>query len=335
MSVLAIITIGMAFVFAFINGVHDGSNVTATIVASRSFTAKKALYVACAGEFAGAMLLGTAVAQTVGVGVVSQGSMLGAGSELGLVFILAAILGGTVWNVLTWIFALPSSSSHAIIGGLIGSGIAAFGWTAILWSNVLIKVVLFMFLSPMLGFGVGYLVYRLFCRLLRRSHRRIERIITRVQRLTLALLSLTYGSNDAQKSMGLIALSLAMVSGSRSFQVELWVMAGCAAALALGALCGGANMIRAIGLRIFKLEPIHSFTCQLVTIGVLLTATITGAPISTTQLISGTVMGVGSSANMRRVNWPSVTKIVISWFTTIPAAAALGAGFFLALRYLV
>jgi len=335
MTWIAILTIGVGFLFAFINGMHDGSNVTATIIASRSFDAKKALALACIAEFFGAICLGTAVAKTVGVGVISQEEMMAADAEKGVTFILAALLGGILWNILTWILALPSSSSHAVIGGLIGSGIMAFGWDAVLWESVLIKVILFMLLSPLIGFTIGLGVYLLFHWFFTGRKREVESVIVRLQRATMAVLAFAYGSNDAQKSMGLIAMVVAMVYGKSEFDVDFWMMAGCAGALALGAICGGFNMIKTIGMKIYKLEPAHSFSCQISTIFVLLTATILGAPISTTQLITATVMGVGSGANVRRVNWSIISKIIISWFTTIPAAGAIGALVFWGLRALL
>ena len=335
MNTLAIVTICISFVFAFINGMHDGSNVTATAIASRSISPKKALLIACLAEFAGGALLGTAVAKTVGTGVVEREAMLGADSRTAMVFVLAAIVGAIVWNILTWVLALPSSSSHAIIGGLIGAGIVAFGWDSIVWHSVLIKVVLFMFLSPIIGFIIGFFVYALMGNIFQGMKRKAEGEISDVQKYTLAALSFVYGSNDAQKSMGLIAMVLAMATGAGEFTVPFWAMVGCAAALAVGTVSGGLNMIRTIGMKIFKIHPSQSFACHLTVIFVLAVATVIGAPISTTQLITATVMGVGSGTNVRRVNWGVFGKVIVSWFTTIPAAGLVGAGTFLLLRLIL
>lgn len=332
MNSLAVATICMAFVFAFINGMHDGSNVTATIIASRSLEPKKALMIACIMEFAGGAILGTAVAKTVGTGVVYRESMLGADPEIAVVFVLGAIVGATVWNVLTWILALPSSSSHAIIGGLMGAGIVAFGWGSVVWKSVLIKVVLFMFLSPIIGFVVGFVVLWAITMLFRGRKRKTESVLRHVQRYSLAVLSLFYGSNDAQKSMGLIAMAIAMTAGVSTFDVPIWAKLGCAAALAIGTISGGLNMIRTIGMKIYRIQPTQSFACHITVIIVLGIATVIGAPISTTQLITATVMGVGSGTNARRINWPVFGKVIVSWFTTIPAAALVGAGTFWLLK---
>ena len=335
MNTLAIVTICLSFVFAFINGMHDGSNVTATAIGSRSITPKRALAIACLAEFAGGTLLGTAVAKTVGTGVIQREAMLGADSRTAMVFVLGAIVGAIAWNILTWILALPSSSSHAIIGGLIGAGIMAFGWDSVVWKSVLIKVVLFMFLSPIIGFVVGFAVFGVMSRLFRGMKRKVEGEISGIQNYTLALLSFVYGSNDAQKSMGLIAMVLAMATGAGEFSVPFWAMIGCAAALAIGTVSGGLNMIRTIGMKIYRIHPSQSFACHLTVILVLGAATLIGAPISTTQLITATVMGVGSETNKRRVNWGVFGKVIVSWFTTIPAAGLVGAGVFFLLRLIL
>ncbi|NLP31136.1 MAG: inorganic phosphate transporter [Clostridiales bacterium] len=308
------------FSYTFITGFHDGSNIISTIVASRSIAVKKALVIACISELIGGFLFGTAVAQTMAKGLLNYSIISSAITEKGIGLIIASFVGAIVWNLITWNWGLPSSSYHALVGGMIGAAIFLFGIEAVYWKGILLNVVLVMAISPVIGFIAGFLMLWLLKQILKYGGRRTEKNIKRIQIITMVALALSYGSNDSQKSMGLISLALGFVAGSGEFNVPLWVIAGSSISLSLGMYLGGWRMVKTVGMKVFKLKPIHSFASQMATVSVLLTTTLIGMPVSTTQTITASVMGVGSKENMRRLNWNIVKKIALAWITTIPAA---------------
>ncbi|HYE84564.1 MAG TPA: anion permease [Clostridia bacterium] len=331
-TVMAVLTIAVGFIFAFINGFHDGCNVLASSISSRSILPKKAMLIACMAEFTGALILGTAVADTIGRGVVYPNYVLAEEPVIGVIFVLSTLLGGIVWNLITWKYGIPSSSSHALMGGLMGAGILLFGWHSINWINILFRVVIVMFTSPIIGFSIGYLFMKLAFVLLKNSSKDINEHLKTVQHFSMFFLGISHGSSDSQKSMGLIALILMVTSGGSEFYVPLWVKLGCAAAITAGLSAGGWNIIKTVGDRIYKLKPIHSFSSQIAASSVIAAASIFGSPVSTTQIVISTVMGVGAGDRYKKVNWNTVKSIGAAWFTTIPSAAAISALLAFAMR---
>ena len=311
----------IALVFDFTNGAHDTGNVIATIVATRALTPVKAVMLAATLNFAGA-LAGDQVAQTIGKGIVDTGRLLD--SRL---LVLAALLGAIFWNVLTWVLGLPSSSSHAMVGGLIGAGVASGGWHAIECRSVFWKVVVPIFASPLCGFVVGYLTLLGLAWIYHRIPVRptpANRLFRRLQILSSGLMAFSHGMNDAQKTMGIITLALFLFGAIPAVDVPLWVKISCAVVITLGTLCGGWKIVRTMGNKIFRMEPIHGFAIQTASAIVIEAATLCGAPISTTHVISCAVMGAGSVRRISAVRWSMAGRMVMAWLLTLPAAAVVG-----------
>lgn len=318
--------IAMALVFDYINGFHDAANAIATLVATKVMTPRMAVTYGAIFNFAGA-LLSTEVAATVGKGLVHA-------DVITMPILLCALMGGIVWNLLTWWFGLPSSSSHALIGSLLGATFfsGSQGAGQIAWPVVLDKVIFPMFTSPILGFAVGFAIMTGLLWLLYRVHlRKINAVFGKLQILSAMLMALSHGSNDAQKSMGVIALALltfSKLSGyqfpswfsphDREFYVPLWVMVSCASMMALGTLSGGWKIIHTLGNRMLKLQPIHGFAAEATASMLILTATRFGIPLSTTHVITSAIMGVGATKRLSAVKWSIVGNILWAWVLTIP-----------------
>ena len=299
--ILVCVVIAVALFFSYTNGFHDAANAIATSVSTRAWTPRAALLMAAAMNVIGAMM-GTAVAKTVGQGIISisryaestQAEM----QHKGLVIILAALLGACVWNLITWWFGLPSSSSHALIGGLVGAGIVSS--TAVHWQGILDHVIIPMFASPIIGFVVGYFVMHCVLRLLRNAqYHRTMRRFRAAQRFSSAAMALGHGIQDAQKTMGIIIMAL---------------------------VAGGGRIMRTIGRKIIDLDPARGFTAEAVSSSILyLCSYVVHAPISTTQVVSTAIMGVGCTRRFSAVRWGVAGNIVVAWFLTLPAAAAVSA----------
>ena len=322
-TILATITVAIGFGYAFVNGYHDGGNVIATIIASRSIKVRRAFLIGCLAEFFGAIILGTAVAKTIGTGIVSSSVILESGELVGTLFIICAIIGSIVWNLITAVLGLPSSSSHALMGGLLGAGIVAFGLASIEWLNFLLKIVLVMFTSPLSGLLIGSLAMKIAIKALTNHTKKIEKHIKRAQFFSMAGLAMSHGSSDSQKAMGLIALDLMVLHINAEFIVPWWTILGCAAMISLGMSVGGWKIMHTVGRKLYTVEPVHSLASQLAATSIIAAATITGLPVSTTQIVTSSVMGVGAAENLKKVKWIVANKIVASWFITIPAAAAV------------
>lgn len=325
MSSELIIVIALALLFDFLNGMRDVSNIVATMISSRAFSAPTALRIAALAELIGPFLFGLVVARTIGDQVVNS-------QILTLTAILSALLGAILWNLLTWYFGLPGSSSHALIGGLVGAVWLSAGWSAIKWNGVG-KVLLALFTSPLLGFAVGFLLTRLIYFAAQNATPGINDFFKRAQFFTAVGLALSHGSNDAQKAMGIIALSLVIDGYLPSFQIPIWVIITCAAVMAIGASLGGWRMIRTLGGRIYKIRPLHSFSTQLTSAVVVLAASLLGVPVSTSQVVSSAIIGVGSSEQISKVRWSVAGDIVTAWVITIPASALLAAGVYWLIRW--
>jgi len=320
MSLILILIVVIAVVFDYTNGAHDSGNAIAPLVSTKVMSPKQAVLMAAVLNLAGAFL-GTEVASTIGKGIINTELITG---EMGL--ILAALLGAIFWNILTWILGLPSSSSHALMGGLMGAAIAYQGWGSLNYTNIIHKIILPLFLSPVMGFIGGYLLMLLIAWLTYkyRPHK-MNKIFRRLQIFSGGFMALSHGSNDAQKSMGIITLALFVSNTIQTFEVPFWVKLTCALAITVGTATGGWKIIKTMGNKIFKMEPIHGFASQTSASIVILAASVFGAPISTTHVMSSAIMGVGSSRRASAVRWNVAGSMVFAWFVTIPASAIVGA----------
>jgi PiT family inorganic phosphate transporter len=313
-----IIVIALALVFDFLNGMRDASNIVATMISSRAFGAGTALGIAAVAEFLGPFLFGVAVARTIGEDIAET-------SVFTLAVIAAALTGAIVWNLITWYFGLPGSSSHALIGGMVGAVFVAAGLDAVKFGGVN-KVLLALVLSPMIGFVIGFLLTRLIYFLVRGATPRVNDFFKKSQLLTALAIAFSHGTNDAQKTMGIITLSLVVGGVLPSFQVPTWVIAVSAGAIALGTSLGGWRLIRTLGGKFYKIRPLHSFATQLSSAGVILSASLLGVPVSTSQVVSSAIIGVGSAERASKVRWSVAEDIVTSWLITIPASGLIAAG---------
>jgi PiT family inorganic phosphate transporter len=319
---ILVLVIAVALVFDYTNGFHDAANAVASVVSTRALSLRAALVLAAVMNLLGA-LLGTGVAITVATGIIS--TPIGP-PALGVV--MAALLGAIAWNLVTWYFGLPSSSSHALVGGLMGAGIAS--GTAVHWWSVVDKVVVPMVASPVIGLVVAYLVMVGVLWMLRSArYHRVERGFRRAQVVSAASLALGHGLQDAQKTMGLIVLALLATGREHDAHVPLWVVLACAAALSAGSYSGGRRIMRTMGRRIFPLTPPHGFVAEATASLVLyLTAFVFAAPVSTTHVITSAIMGVGTTRRPSAVRWIVAQHILTGWVLTLPAAAVGAMAFY-------
>jgi len=326
MNTTIILLIICAIIFDFLNGFHDSANIVATIISSKAMTPQKALICVAIAEFCGPFLFGVAVAETIGKEIVQPGLV-----EVPV--IITALIGAILWNIFTWYLGIPSSSSHALIGGLIGSIGISVGFHAILLSGVL-KIVLFLVLSPILGLLSGFLVTRFVFLLSRGATQKINSFFKGSQVLTGITMALSHGANDAQKTMGIITLGLVAGGRQNNFNVPLWVVLISAFAIALGTLFGGYRLIKTLGGKFFKIWPVHGFCTQITAIAVILGAALLGGPVSTTQVVSSTILGVGAADRINKVRWQVAKNIVMAWFVTIPFSAICSSIIYLCARNL-
>ncbi len=321
---VGIAIIGVALFFDFINGFHDSSNVVATMISSRAMSARKALALSAAAHFCGPFLFGVAVATTIGHEVIDP-------QAITIAVIFAALLAAIIWNIITWVLGIPSSSSHALVGGLIGAVSVDFGF-AVIQMRGLLKVIIALFISPILGLVVGYLLMKLVLFLARGASPRINSLFKRAQVIASLVLALSHGTNDAQKTMGIIAMMLVTLGYLPEFSVPWWVVALCAAAMSLGTASGGWRIIRTLGTKFYKIRPVHGFTAQVTSAFIILGAAFLGGPVSTTQVVSSAILGVGSAKRISRVRWNVAGNIITTWLLTIPASALLAALLYLLIR---
>ena len=318
MQVPLIIVIALTLVFDFLNGVHGSSNIVATMISSRAFRPWVALLIIGTAEFIGPFLFGVAVAETVGVQIVEA-------KVITFNILMAALISCVAWNFLTWFLGLPSSPSHGLVGGLIGATLLGAGAGALRIQG-LIKVLIALFGTPLISFAFGFLVTKLIFYLTRSASPRINNFFKRSQIVSAVLLALSQGSNDAQKAMGIIVLSLIIGKEMTAFSVPLWVMAISAAGMTLGTVLSGAPLIRTLGSKFYKIRPVHSFSAQVSSLFLMIGSSIFGLPVSTTQLVSSSIIGVGSSERLGKIRWSVASEILVSWILTIPATTALAAG---------
>lgn len=329
--ILAIATITIVLIFDYTNGFHDASNIIAPVIASRAMTPVQAVVIVATFEFLGPMLGGTAVANTIGKFV----NLSELPAILSVAVVLCGVFGAIFWNLLTWWFGIPSSSSHALVGGLAGAVIAAAGSSAVVWGfhdlvttgtmTGVTKVLLSLIVSPLLGFWIGFLIMRMLSLMLSRSTPSANKPLRRVQFITMAALAFSHGANDAQKSMGIITLVLILANFQTEFVVPFWVILSCATAITLGILSGGWRIVRTVGFAIYKIRPIHAFAAQLTSAAVIFGASALGAPVSTTHVVGSSIMGIGASERPKSVRWAKARDIGSTWLITIPGSAAVGA----------
>jgi PiT family inorganic phosphate transporter len=316
--------IALALVFDFLNGFRDSASIVATMIASRALSGRQILVITALAEFAGPFIFGVTVATTLGSELLNS-------STLQLSIIMAALIAAIVWNVITWWLGIPSSSSHALVGGLIGAAMLGNGWNAIKLTG-LGKILLALAISPPVGLIAGYLVMKLVLFLARGATPRINQFFKRSQILTALTLAFSYGANDGQKTMGVVTLGLVTARVLPVFHVPSWVIVMQASAIALGTITGSWRIIRTLGGRFYKVRPVHGFSTQIASASVILGAAALGGPVSTTQVISSALIGVGSAERMSKVRWEVAEHIVLAWLATMPVTALLAAGLAVILR---
>ena len=316
--------IAIALLFDFLNGFHDSSNIVATVISSRALRPRTALYMTAIAEFIAPFIFGVAVANTVGKDLIDP-------SAISPNVVIAAILAAIIWNLFTWFIGIPSSSSHALVGGLLGSAILLRGWEVVQMGGLL-KILLALFISPPLGLLVSYIIMILTLRSFQNATSRINVFFKRLQILTSLGLALSHGTNDSQKTMGIITLGLVAAGYQATFHVPLWVIAASAGAIALGAATGGWRLIHTLGARIYKIRPVHAFTSQAASAAVILGAALLGGPVSTTQVVSSAIMGAGAAERMSKVRWMVAREMVYTWLFTIPSTALGSALIFLVVQ---
>jgi len=311
--VMICLVILAALLFDYINGFHDTANAIATCVSTRALSVRAAIIMAAVLNFAGAMI-STKVAGTIGKGIVDS-------SNVTQMVVLAAVTGAIVWDLITWYYGLPSSSSHAIIGGIMGAVFAHAGVSALKWAG-LNKIILALLISPILGTIFGFIfmmiIYRVFGN---KSPSGLNKNFRRLQVVSAAFMAFSHGTADAQKSMGVITLALVSYGFLKSFVVPWEVMVGCATAMALGTAAGGWRIIKTVGRDFVKLQPVHGFCVETASAGVILGASALGMPTSTTHVITSSILGVGLSKRLNAVNWNVAKRILVAWILTIPASA--------------
>lgn len=315
-----VVTVGVALFFTYTNGFHDSANAIATSVSTRALTPRAALLMAAVMNLAGAFL-GSGVAKTVSEGVIETPQ-----GDKGMGILFAALVGAIAWNLVTWYFGLPSSSSHALFGGMVGAALA--GGTEVIWGGVLEKIVIPMFLSPLVGLLVGYLVMAAIMWIFRKSGpHRTKRGFRIAQTVSAAGMALGHGLQDAQKTMGIVVMALVIADVEQSGDaIPLWVKVASAVMLSLGTYAGGWRIMRTLGRRIIELDPPQGFAAETTAASVMYTASFMfQAPISTTHVITSAIMGVGATKRVNAVRWGVAKNIVLGWFITMPAAAVVAA----------
>ncbi len=313
MLTMIIIVVVLALVFDYINGFHDTANAIATSISTKALSPRSAILIAATLNMIGA-LSGTAVAATIGKGIVTPDIVTPS-------VLIAALISAIFWNLFTWYYGIPSSSSHALIGGLTGSVLGFFGWEQVKWYGFG-KILVGLLISPILGLIVGGIIMTLlFWIFSGSSPARVNNYFRKLQIASACMASFAHGSNDAQKTMGIITLMLFSGGIIGSFSVPLWVKVACAIAMASGTAFGGWKIIRTMGGKIFKIEPINGFAADFTASAIIWSASVIGAPVSTTHVVSSSIMGVGVAKRFRGVRWNIARQILIAWVVTIPSSA--------------
>lgn len=312
-------------IFDYINGFHDTANAIATVVSTRVLAPRAAIIMAATLNFVGA-LISVQVAKTIAAGLVDP-------NHATETVVLAAVLGAIIWNLITWKYGIPSSSSHALIGGLVGAAIVHGGHKVVMWGGIESHVLLPLVLSPVAGFIIGFILMNLVSLLFGHTHPgRVSGLFQKMQIISAAFMAYSHGLNDAQKSMGIITMALFTSGMITHADPPLWVKLACAAAMALGTSAGGWRIIQTMGHRIIRLEPVHGFAAETTAGAVITAASHFGMPVSTTHVISGSIFGVGASKRLSAVRWGVARSMVVAWVLTLPAAGLIGGVAYLLLQ---
>lgn len=325
---LLVVIVFVALVFDFLNGFHDAANAIATVVSTRVLSPRIAVVWAAFFNFAAVFFVGTAVAETIGEGIVDA-------RRVNLYVIIAGLIGAIFWDIFTWYFGLPVSSSHGLMGGYAGAAIAKAGWKTIIWKGWVVPV-LFIFLSPTIGLLLAYLLmiaaYWIFRNF---SPARLDAYFRKLQLLSSAAVSFSHGANDSQKTMGIIATALVAAGLEKQFTIPVWVILLCYTMMAMGTLAGGWRIVKTMGVKITKLRPMGGFCAETAAAISILGTALGGIPVSTTHTIAGGVMGVGSTQRLSAVRWGVAKNILWAWVLTIPISALVAAFCFLVIHQLV
>lgn len=315
--ILTILIVLFALAFDFINGFHDTANAIATSVSTKALKPRHAIILAATMNFIGAMTF-TGVAKTITKDIVDPFKI-----ENGSYVILAALIAAITWNLITWYFGIPSSSSHALIGSIAGAAIAAAGFGSLKWEGFL-KIIEGLIISPILAFVIGFIVYSIFKILFKNNNlSKTNRNFRFIQIATAALQSYTHGTNDAQKAMGIITMALIANGYTSSDEIQLWVQASCAIAMGLGTSIGGWKIIKTVGGKIMKIRPVNGVAADLTGAFIIFGATLVHLPVSTTHVISSSILGVGSAHRVKGVKWGTAKSMIITWFITLPISATI------------
>jgi len=334
---LAIATIAIVLVFEYTNGFHDAANIIATVIASRAMTPIQAVGMVAFFEFLGPLLGGTAVANTIGKFI----TLDDLDRVSALIIVLCGVVGAISWNLVTWWRGIPSSSSHALVGGLAGVVVVSAGANHVAWGfdelmqghlTGVAKVIAALILSPIIGFWIGFALHKTMMMLLRGAHPSINRDLRRLQFVTSAGLAFSHGANDAQKSMGMLTLVLVLGGFIPSFAVPFWVILACSITITLGILTGGWQIVRTLGFSIYKIRPLHALDSQLTSAAVIFSSSLFGAPVSTTHVVASSILGIGASERPKAVRWGKAREIVTTWVITIPGAALMSIGCYFIVR---
>jgi PiT family inorganic phosphate transporter len=309
------ILITASLIYGFLNGFHDSSNIVATVISSHALRPRTALVLTAICEGVAPFLFGVAVANTVGRDLLDP-------AVISAYVVLTAIGAAIIWNLFTWFISIPSSSSHALIGGLLGAGIAAAGLQVVRLGG-LTKVLAALFFSPILGIIFGYLLMQVMLFIFQNATPRINLAFKRLQIVTAISLALSHSSNDSQKTMAILAMSLLITGQIQTFSVPLWVIAASAGMIGLGSLFGGWRLIRTLGGRIYKIRPVHAFTSQAASAFIVLSAALLGGPVSASQVVGTAIMGAGAAERVNKVRWQVGQDMLVTWVVTIPASALL------------
>ena len=316
LSVYLVMIVLLALVFDFINGFHDTANAVATSISTKALTPRAAIIMAASLNFIGAVS-GTAVAKAIGKGIIDPGI-------IDHHLLIAALLGAIAWNLFTWCYGIPSSSSHALVGGLIGAAFVSRGLGSLNIEGI--KVIIFsLLITPVLAFIVGYIVMSIFFLIFNNARPgKLNKVFRKLQIFSAAAAAFAHGSNDAQKSMGIVAMALFSAGLLDTFHVPIWVMCACAIAMAMGTATGGARIIHTMGTKIFRIEPINGFAADISASLVIYGSTLLGHPVSTTHVVSSSIMGVGAAKRFKQVKWTTAQQMLMAWIFTIPCTAIVG-----------
>jgi len=322
---IALLILGL--IFDFQNGMNDSSNIVATVISSRALSPRWSLTIVAIAEFLGPFIFGVAVARTVGAGIVVP-------AAVNMTALIATVVSALLWGLFTRTFGFPSSASHAIIGGLVGAVVMSAGWSVINVSGI-IKVFIILFTSPIIGLIFGYIVTRLIMAAAWNSSPNINNFFKKGQIATSVALALSYSANDGQKTMGILTLGLLTSGYITKFEVPYWVIFLCASMIAIGTSVGGWNLIKTLGAKFYRIRPLDGFSTQLSSSIVILGASFLGGLASTTQVVSASIMGVGSAERINKVRWGVAREIAIAWILTIPSTAVVGAGIYWIISHII